>query len=46
MSETKDWMKKAAEAEKKKAKKKSKAREKAKGKSQAIYIKRLVISNS
>ena len=45
-SETKAWMKKATEAEKKKAERENKAREKAKKKSQAIDIRRLAINNS
>lgn len=44
--ETKARIKRAAEAEKKKAEKENKAREKAKGKSQAMDIRRLAIINS
>ena len=44
--ETKDWMKKVAEAKKKKVEKVSKAQEKAKRKGQAMDIKELVINNS
>lgn len=46
MPETKAWIKKVVEAEKKKAKKEDKAWEKAKRNSQAMDIRRLAINNS